>query len=97
MVQEYYNGVKEKRLNYEIQAKIRPASRQKTVTALTALTDELNELENLPSLDGSFDFNRITVGNELYFSEATEVGFIYFRLDFQPTLTIYKRGKMTNG
>jgi len=90
VIQEYYDGIKEKRLNYEIQAKIKPQSRQKAVTGLTKLTDELNDLEDLSSSDGSFDFNRIVVGNELYFTEATEEGFIYFRLDFQPTLTIYK-------
>lgn len=98
VVQEYYDGTKEKRLNYELQAKVKPESRQKTVVALTELTDELNELQDLSSLDESFDFNRITVGNELYFSEATEEGYIYFRLDFQPVLTIYKqRGKINNG
>lgn len=93
IIQEYYDGIKEKRLNYEIQAKIKPESRQRAVEGLTALTDELNELEDLSSLDGSFDFNSITVGNELYFTEATEEGYIYFRLDFQPILTIYKRGE----
>lgn len=91
IIQEYYNGIKDKRLNYEIQVKTKPKSRSKTVTAMAELTDELNDLEELSSLDGSFDFIEIRVGNELYFSEATEEGFIYFRLDFQPTLTIYKQ------
>lgn len=90
VIQEYYDGTKDKRLNYEIQAKIKPQSRQATVSGLTKLTDELNDLEDLSSSDGSFDFNQIEVGNELYFTEATEEGYIYFRLDFQPTLTIYK-------
>lgn len=89
-IRTYFDGDKDKRLNYEIQAKTKPQSRQKTVNALALLTDALNELEDLSSLDGSFDFIQITVGNELYFAEADD-GFIYFRLDFQPELTIYKQ------
>ncbi|WP_225743370.1 capsid protein [Marinilactibacillus sp. Marseille-P9653] len=90
IIQEYYDGTVDKRLNFEIQAKVKPESRQKTVDALTLLTDDLIELKDLKSEDGSFDFNKISVGNELYFSEGSTDGYIYFRLDFQPTLTIYK-------
>lgn len=88
VVTEYYNGVKEKQLNYEIQVKVKPMNRQRTVAEMAKLTDKLIELHELSSTDGSFEFMEITVGNELYVLEATD-GFIYFRLDFQPLLTIY--------
>lgn len=88
VVTEYYDGVKEKQLNYEIQVKVKPGNRQRTVDEMAKLTDELIEMKELPSSDGSFEFMEITIGNELYVLEATD-GFIYFRLDFQPLLTIY--------
>lgn len=94
IVQTYYDGTVDKRLNFQIQAKITPQKREQTVEELALLTDELTEMEELSSSDGSFDFNQIEVGNELYFTEATEDGFIYFRLDFQPTLTIYKKERI---
>lgn len=87
--QEYYDGVVDKRLNYEIQVKVKPDNRQTVVSEMTKLTDSLIALQDLASTDGSFLFNYIQVGSELYVAEATD-GFIYFRLDFQPLLTIQK-------
>lgn len=89
-IREYFDGTKDKRLNYQVQGKVKPENRQKMVEGLTKLTDLLNDLEELESSDGSFDFVQITVGNELYFSDAND-GYTYFRLDFQPELTIYKK------
>lgn len=89
-IREYYDGTKDKRLNYQLQAKVTTANRQRMVEGLTELTDQLDDLEELESSDGSFDFGQITVGNELYFADADD-GYTYFRLDFQPELTIYKR------
>lgn len=88
-IQEYYDGIKDKQLQFELTIKARRERRTEIVSALSRITDSLSDLEDLPSENNSYDFQKIDVGNEIYFSEAKTDGFIYFKAQFQPTLTIY--------
>lgn len=88
-IREYYDGIKEKQYIYELTVKAQQKDRDKTINALGTISDELGNLEELESHDGSFDFDRIVISNEMFFSEATTDGFIYFKVHFQPILTIY--------
>lgn len=88
-IQEYYDGIKDKQLQFELTIKAKRERRTEIVSALSQITEALSELEDLPSDNGSYDFQKIDIGNEIYFSEAKTDGFIYFKAQFQPTLTIY--------
>ncbi len=88
-IQEYYDGIIDKQLIYELTVKAKETERTRVVKALGTITEHLINLEELPSEDDSFDFQKIRVSNEAFFVEATTDGFIYFRLHFQPILTIY--------
>lgn len=88
-IQEYYDGIKDKRYIYELTIKAKQPNRQLAVDTLGRITDELEDLEELASQDGSFDFQRIEVSNEVYFSEAKTEGVVFFKANIQPILTIY--------
>lgn len=88
-IREYYDGIKDKQLNYELTIKAKRTSRPQAISALGKITDKLSQLEELDSENGSYDFQKIEISNEMYFNEATTDGFIYFRAHFQPCLTIY--------
>ena len=88
-IQEYYDGILDKQLIYELTVKAKKENRPKVIEALGTVTEHLINLGNLKSEDNSFDFQKIEVSNEAFFVEATTDGFIYFRLHFQPILTIY--------
>lgn len=91
ITQEYFDGTVDKELLFEIEAKVKPENRILAMNALYRLTESLNDLVTLPSLDGSFDFIRIRVTNEIFFSEATTGGFNFYRINIKPELTIHKK------
>lgn len=89
VVRQYYDGIQDKQLNYELTIKAKKENRPKAISALSKITDKLSQLGELKSDNGSYDFQKIDISNEMYFNEATTDGFIYFRAHFQPYLTIY--------
>lgn len=88
-VQEYYDGIKDKEYIHEIQVKAKSGERDSATKALILIGQELDDVEELPSHEEVYDFNGIEVTNELFFSEATTDGWIYFRLQIKSYLTIY--------
>jgi hypothetical protein len=74
--------------------KAKQENRQLAVDTLGQITMKLEELEELESNDGSFDFQKIEVSNEVYFSEAETGGTVFFKAQIQPFLTIYKGEKL---
>lgn len=92
VIKSYYDGTKDKRLNYEIQGKSK--DRERILTIVSKLSSVLEELENVVSSDGSFEFSGLTISSEPYYQNSDINGFYYFRLTFQVDLTIYKtKGK----
>lgn len=88
-LQEYYDGIKDKEYIHEIQIKAKSHERDKATKALADIGIELDDVIDIPSQDGSYDFNNIVVTNEMFFSEATTDGFIYFKIQIKTLLTIY--------
>lgn len=88
-IQEYYDGIKDKQYIYELTVKAKQANRQLAVDTLGKITEMLEDLEELESSNSSFDFQKIEISNEVYFSEAKKEGIVYFKAHFQPILTIY--------
>lgn len=86
----YYDGTKEKRFNYFVQINDMDQDRTKAMDALKLIADKLEELDELPSGNGSYEFNRIVISNEPYFTAAATDGSTYFRLSIQAELTVFE-------
>lgn len=87
VVTSYYDGIKDQRLNFEFVC--RSDDPKKINTLLWLVQSELEELSELTSLDGSFDFNDITIANKPYISTAEDQGWFEFAIDIQASLTTY--------
>ncbi len=88
VIREYQDGIKDKRLTYFIQIKAIENRRQAAVAALQIIATKLDDLDELPSQNESYEFGDIVITNEPYYFQAGEDGFIYFRMSFQSELTI---------
>lgn len=88
---EYYDGIKDEILNYEIAMKSKDGN--KIEQTLWLLSDILEDIEELTSQNKSFEFNKLTITNRPYISEANEQGWFVFLLDIQAKLTTFKEEK----
>lgn len=88
---EYYDGIKDELLNYEIAMKSKDGN--KIEQTLWLLSDVLEDIEELTSQNKSFEFNKLTITNRPYISETDEQGWFVFLLDFQAKLTTFKEEK----
>lgn len=88
---EYYDGIKDEILNYEIAMKSKDGN--KIEQTLWLLSDILEDVEELTSQNKSFEFNKLTITNRPYISEADEQGWFVFLLDIQAKLTTFKEEK----
>ncbi|KAB5270098.1 MULTISPECIES: capsid protein [Bacteria] len=89
VIKSYYDGVKEKRLNYEIQGKSK--DRERIFTIVSKLSNVLEDLDKVESLDKSFEFSSLTIASEPHYQNSDMSGFFYFRLTFQVELTVYRQ------
>lgn len=85
----YYDGIKEKRLNFEIQGK--SMDRERILSIVDKLSKVLEELTDVESSDGSFEFSSLSISSEPYYQASDTSGYFYFRLTFQVDLTIYPK------
>ena len=85
---EYYDGIKDELLKYEIAMKSKDGS--KIEQTLWLLSDVLENIEELSSKDGSFEYNNLTITNRPFINEADEQGWFVFLLDFQTKLTTFE-------
>jgi|LSQX01.2.fsa_nt_gb hypothetical protein len=90
VVRQYYNGISDKEYIHELTAKAKASERAQATKELAAIGVKLEQLADIPSNNQSYDFGGITVTNELFFSEATTDGWIYFRLQIKTLLTVYE-------
>ncbi|MBD9817570.1 phage tail terminator protein, partial [Enterococcus faecalis] len=88
---EYYDGIKDELLNYEIAMKSKDGG--KIEHTLWLLSDVLENIEELSSKDGSFEYNNLTITNRPFINEADKQGWFVFLLDFQAKLTTFKEEK----
>ncbi|MCS5737440.1 capsid protein, partial [Herbiconiux daphne] len=87
---EFYDGTKDKRLNYEIRGKAQdPQHIEEAVYLISESLEKLQDIYDLQSSNNSFEFGGIILQNEPYFSDAQEDGFFYFSLTFGVNVTIF--------
>lgn len=88
---EYYDGIKDQQLNYEIAMKSEDGDRIERV--LWLISDHLEQLEDIQSNNKSFEFNSLTITSKPFINNADEQGWFVFLLDFQVKLTTFKGEK----
>lgn len=84
----YMDGTKDVQLNYEIAMKSKIQGR--IHGTLWLIQNELDNLNSLESLDGSFKFIDLGITNKPYINEADEQGWFVFLLNIQAKITILK-------
>lgn len=91
VVAEYYDGIKDQQLNYEIAMKSKDGDKIEKV--LWLISDYLEQLEELKSQNETFEFNSLTITSKPFINDADEQGWFVFLLDFQVKLTTFKEEK----
>lgn len=89
-VQEYFDGKKDKEYLYEMQIKASTSERNEATSALAEIGAKLDDVDAINSNNNSYEFNDVQVTNEIYYSDVTDDGWIYFRLQIKAFLTIEK-------
>lgn len=88
VIREYYDGVKDQSLNYEIGIKTK--NQQKANATLWQIQTHLEQVEELISNDSSFQFQKLRVSNKPFLSDQDEQGFFIYLLDITADLTTLK-------
>lgn len=88
VIQQFYDGVKDMQLNFEFAMKSK--DQHKIHQTLWSVQTFLEELEELSSADGSFDFDGITVTNKPFITNLDDTGYYIFNLDVAVEVTSYK-------
>lgn len=93
-VTEYMDGTKDRILNFEFAMK---SKRQSVINpTLWMVQNVLDELEELESEDGSFEFEELTITNTPFINQINEQGWFVFLLDVQANITVFKE-ELANG
>lgn len=87
----YMDGTKDERLNYEISMKSK--SQDKINKTLWLVARTLERVKTINSLDGSFEFQEITITNMPYVNNADEQGWYTFNLNVQAIITNKEKEK----
>lgn len=88
--QEFYDGVKDQALNYEFAMKLKDQEAiNKTLWLIQSCLEELEELE---SNDGSFEFRKIEITNKPYINDEDEQGYYIFLIDVTASITTIPKG-----
>lgn len=88
VVQEYMDGIKDWQMNYELAMKSKLQS--KINNTLWMVQTELEELEELNSEDGSFEFDELIITNKPFINQTDDQGWFVFLLDVQAKITVFK-------
>lgn len=89
IVKTYMNGATDQRLNYEIAMK---SKSQRTIhQTLWLVQNELEQLQELKSEDGSFQFQEIKITDKPFIQNADEQGWLVFLLNIKAEITVLKR------
>ena len=87
-LQEYYDGTKTKELNYEFN--IRTKNQELAISTLSKFALSLSAINEIPSGNGSYEFENLTVSDEISFNGQEENGASWYRLAIQVRLTVFK-------
>lgn len=91
VITEYYDGIKDQQLNYEIAMKSQDGDKIEQV--LWLISDFLEQLEDVQSSNKSFELNKLSITSKPFINDADEQGWFVFLLDFQVKLTTFKEEK----
>lgn len=89
VIQEYMDGVKEQQLNFEYA--IKSKSQKLLNDQLWQVADFLENSPNIPSANGSYEFQSIKTTSKPTLSDFDEQGFSYGVIDFQVNMTIFNK------
>jgi|SRR5690554_2433394 len=90
VVTEYMDGTTDQQLNFEFAMKSK--SHKKIHDTLWLVQNELEQLEELHSDDGSFEFKDLIITNKPFINEHDTQGWFVFLLDIQANITVFKKG-----
>lgn len=89
VVREFFDGMKDQQLNFEFAMK--STDQQKISNTLWVVQSSLEELSELESLDGSFEFDSISITNKPFINQMDDKQNYIFVLDIQANITTYPK------
>lgn len=84
----YYDGTRDK--DYQVQINAKSKNQMNCFNALTEIYQTLENLEDLPSGNGSYEFGSISIPNLPHLIEFDEQGYWIYVLSISAKITIYK-------
>lgn len=91
VVTRYMDGTTDQELNFEFAMKSK--SQKKIHDTLWLVQNELEQLEELYSEDGSFEFEELIITNKPFINQHDEQGWFVFLLDIQAKITVFEKGE----
>lgn len=85
---EYMDGTRDK--DYQVQVNAKSMDQMDCYNALTAIYQSLENLSELPSGNGSYEFNKISITSLPSLVMQDEQGFYVFQLSLSAKITIYR-------
>lgn len=89
-IMEYYDGTKEKQYKFFIQLKCDQTERVRAMEALDIIKEMIDEVEDIPSHNNSYEYGQTIVSNEPYYMAQDTAGGLFFRFSIDTELTIFK-------
>lgn len=85
---EYMDGTRDK--DYQVQVNAKSMDQMNCFNALTAIYQTLENLSDLPSGNGSYEFNKISIQSLPSLVMQDEQGFYIYQLSMSAKITIYR-------
>lgn len=85
---EYMNGVRDK--DYQVQVNAKSKDQLACLNALTHIYQTLERLTDLPSGNGSYDFQKVTTQSLPNLVTQDEQGYFIYALNISAKITIYE-------
>lgn len=88
VVQGYMDGTRDWAMNYEIAMKSQDSVAINDT--LWKIQTKLEQLQELPSGDGSYEFENLIITNKPFINQLDDQGWFVFLLDVQANITVLK-------
>lgn len=93
IIRQFYDGVADKQLPYEIAIKVNN-DQMNAIQTLTTIANHLEQLEKLESENGSFDFRGVTITDSPYLVGQDENENFVYITNIMAELTVYKKRRV---
>lgn len=84
----FFDGTRDK--DYQVQINAKSKKQDNCINFLSTIFQRLENLENLPSINGSYDFQQIKITSMPSLVMIDEQGFFIYQLSISATITIHK-------